>query len=196
MAYLAAKHNRALALYEMMKLHVMIDVYHTIENGKPVIGGQIAAFTNGPVPRSSKTHVGHWKKAYEQSGEMPDGFVITEYRDRLTVIPTQPPSREDFSDSEIKAMDRAWRDVVHLLDKDGEEEGWKASQNYFHKSSFIGRAWEYARHHGTNLDWIRILDEYKTDNPDADIERVEAPALYLTAISTNHAGVRLLSRVG
>jgi len=174
MAFLAEKHSRALSLYEMMKLHVMIDVYHTIAHGKPVIGGPIAAFTNGPVPRSSKSHIARWKKIYEQSGQMPDGFLIEEHRDRLTFIPTQPPSRDDFSDAEIAAMDRAWTDVVYILDKDGDEEGWIASQKYFHKDSFIGRAWEHARHHGTSLDWCRILDEYKKDHQDADIDGVKS----------------------
>src|SRR5580704_9195545 len=61
MAYLAAKNCRPLSVYEMMKLHVMIDVYHAIARGKPVIGGSLSPFTNGPVSRSAKSRITQWR---------------------------------------------------------------------------------------------------------------------------------------
>src|SRR5438034_11767384 len=61
MAFLAAKHGRPLSVYEMMKLHAMIDVYHTLDRGKPVIGGSLWPFTNGPISRVAKSRVGQWR---------------------------------------------------------------------------------------------------------------------------------------
>ena len=140
-AYLSAKYRRPLSTYEMMKLHVMIDVHHTLDRGKPVIGGSISAFTNGPVSRSAKSRVTHWRKRYEQIGEMPDGFILIEDEEWFRVKPTRVPEDDDFSAAELAAMEKAWQDVIPLLD----EHGFPISQNYFHRDSFIGRAWKTAQ---------------------------------------------------
>ena len=155
-AFLAAKHDRALSTYEMMKLHVLIDVNHTLDKGKPVIGGAIWPFTNGPVSRSAKSRVSYWRKRYELSGQMPDGFVLIDDGDRLMVKPTRVPEEEEFSRSELTAMDRAWTDVMGLLATGG----FGASQRFFHEDGFIGKAWSKARRRGTSLDWTEIIDEY------------------------------------
>jgi hypothetical protein len=169
-AYLAAKHDRPLGVYEMMKLHVMIDVYHTLDRGAPVIGGTIYPFTNGPVSRSSKSRVSHWQKQYEMKARMPDGFLVIDEGDRLRVKPARVPDEDDFSRSELAAMDRAWHDVVKLLD----EGGFQASQAFFHRDGFIGRAWKKARNCGQNLDWNDIIDEYHSEHSDKDPSRIKA----------------------
>lgn len=170
MAYLSARHHRPLAVYEIMKLHVMIDVYHTLDCGKPVIGGTIWPFRNGPVSRSSKSRISGWQHKYERDGRMPDGFSITDDGNRLTFTPTRVPEQDDFSDAEISAMDRAWKDVVELLDK----QGFAASQAFFHRDSFVGQAWEKAKHCGQNLDWNDIVDEYDRAHPGEDHSRLKA----------------------
>jgi hypothetical protein len=169
-AYLAAKHDRPLTVYEMMKLHVMIDVYHTLDRGTPVIGGTIWPFTNGPVSRSSKSRVSQWQKQYEMKAQMPDGFLVIDEGDRLRVKPARIPDDEDFSESELAAMHRAWGDVVELLDKNG----FLASQAFFHCDGFIGRAWKKARSCGQNLNWNDIIDEYHAEHSDEDHSRIKA----------------------
>jgi hypothetical protein len=164
MAYLAAKHNRALSVYEMMKLHVMIDVYHTLARGKPAIGGKVSAFTNGPVSRSSKSRVDDWHRKYERYASMPEAFVLLDDGDRVRAKPVIMPEEDDFSPAELAAMERAWKDVVVLL----EERGFEESQRFFHSASFIGRAWAKARQRGTNLDWYEIIEEYDSDHPGED----------------------------
>jgi len=156
MAYLAAKHGDELNTYELMKLHVMIDVYHTLERGKPVIGGSFWPFTNGPVARSAASRVSSWRKGYEVLGKQPDGFQLrSDAGDRLLVKPTAVPEEDDFSRSEIEAMGRAWDEVMDTLKK-----GFAASQEFFHGGGFIGKAWLKARNSGLALDWNDIIDEY------------------------------------
>lgn len=168
-AYLSSTHNRALTVYEIMKLHVMIDVYHTLDRGKPAIGGVIWPFTNGPVSRSSKGRVAIWRKKYETTAQMPDGFLIIDEGDRLSIKATRVPDEDDFSVAEISAMDRAWKDVVELLD----EKGFEASQAFFHQDSFIGQAWKNARNRGQSLDWMEIVDEYDKAHPGEDHSKIK-----------------------
>lgn len=170
MSYLSAKHGRALSVYEMMKLHVMIDVYHTVFSGKPAIGGSFWAFTNGPVSRSAKARVQTWKNRYAKNGEMPDGFLLREdAEDRIHFVPTQTPEDDDFSPAEIRAMNLAWSDVVEKLTT----HGWEQSQRFFHSEGFIGKAWKKARQRGLPLDWNDILDEYAIAFPNEDVERAK-----------------------
>lgn len=168
-AFLAVKHGRALSLYEMVKLHVMIDVYHTLDRGRPVIGGTISPFTNGPVSRSAKGRVTSWQRHYEARGEMPEHFIIHDDGERLTYEPKTAPDEDDFSAAELEAMDHAWRDVVDILDRGG----FKASQEYFHHASFIGRAWRKAKNCGGTLTWDDIIDEYDRSHSDEDHSRLK-----------------------
>ena len=174
MAYLSAEHGRPLSIYEMMKLHVMIDVYHTLERGKPAIGGKVSPFTNGPVSRSSKRRVEDWHRKYEKYATMPDAFVLVDDGVHVRAKPVSVPEKDDFSPAELAAMERAWKDVVVLL----EEKGFEESQRFFHSGSFIGRAWAKARHHGTNLDWNEIIDEYDADHPGEDHSWAKAMLCY------------------
>jgi hypothetical protein len=167
-AYLSAKHNRTLSTYEMMKLHVMIDVYHTLGRGKPVIGGSLYPFTNGPVSRSAKGRVTQWKKEYDQAGTMPDRFVLIEDRDTLRFKTSLAPDKDEFSNAELGAMDRAWDTVIGTLNHGG----WEASQKYFHRDGFIGRAWQKARRRGGNLDWSEIIEEYAAETPETDLSHL------------------------
>jgi hypothetical protein len=171
MAYLSSTHGRALSVYEMMKLHVMIDVHHTIFCGKPAIGGTFSAFTNGPVSRSAKARVQTWKNRFAKTGEMPDGFLLREdAEDRVRFVPTDTPDEDDFSQAELRAMNLAWRDVVEKL----VTQGWDQSQRFFHADGFIGKAWKQARQRGLPLDWNDILDEYAIAYPHEDVGRAKA----------------------
>jgi hypothetical protein len=156
MAYLSSKHGRVLSRYEMMKLHVMIDVHHVLDNGIPVIGGEIWPYTNGPVIPCAFHRVSDWIKNYEQTGETPDCFTIAENSaERYEFGPKCCPDKEDFSESEIAAMEAAWNDVIPVL-----VSGFDQSQRYFHEESPIGEAWEKASQRGGALDWEEIFELY------------------------------------
>ena len=167
LAYLSHKHGRALSLYESVKLHVMIDVYHVIGSGKPVIGGHFALFPNGPVARPAETRFNAWRDRYNETEQPPTGFEATETERGLAVRGSGQVDADDFSDDERAAMDRAWAAVVPTLD-----EGWLQSQRFFHSGSFVGRAWKSARRLGRPLDWNVILSQYDQENGTAVREAV------------------------
>jgi len=158
MAYLSAKHDRELSVYEMMKLHVMIDVFHTISRGKPVIGGTFCAFRSGPVSRKAKHHVREWLDSYEEGSETPDMFDATEKNAETYFKAKESPDPDEFSKSELDAMNKAWDTVIPLLD-----ESFKKSQDYFHKDSAVGKAWSRANNAGRELNWNDIIDEFERE---------------------------------
>jgi hypothetical protein len=170
MAFLAARHNHPLSTYEMMKLHVMIDVHHTLSNAMPVIGGDIWPFKNGPVARCAKHRVADWIRRYEEAGEVPDGFKIIDQGERYLFEPERVPEDDDFSNSELAAMELAWRDVVPVL---AAPDGFLASQEFFHKDSPIGVAWGEAWTRGTALDWNEIIDAYAAVCPGLDYSSIK-----------------------
>ena len=173
MAHLSATHGRPLSVYEAVKLHVMIDVFHALAHGKPVIGGRFYPFTNGPVSRSAKSRLYHWEKQYQLRGTMPDGFALLEDGVGFRFEPTRVPDVDDFSESELAAMDAAWAAVVPVLDR-----GFAESQDFFHRSSSIGRAWRAAQKRGTDLDWADIFHEY-VRQPDGPAQPIRADLLTL-----------------
>lgn len=172
-SYLAHKHGRELSVYELMKLHVMIDVFHCVQHGKPVIGGPLFPFTNGPVSRSSKYRVSEWCEKYQVGAEHPERFKVVEGLEGIHFAPVSAPSDDEFSDSELDAMQRAWDAVIPTLEED---DGFNKSQRYFHSDSFIGRAWSRAKKFGRELDWDEIIDEYDREN------------------STDHSHIKIIMR--
>jgi hypothetical protein len=172
MAYLSAKYGRPLSTYEMMKLHVMVDVHHTLNNAMPVIGGDVWPFKNGPVARCAKNRVADWIKRYEVSGESPEGFEIIDKGDRYRFAPTAIPDKDDFSESELAAMELAWADVVPALNSG--PDGFARSQNFFHSDSPIGQAWAKAWARAGALDWNEIIDAYAAKFSGLDYSYVKA----------------------
>lgn len=168
MAFLSVKHGRELNKYEMMKLHVMIDVHHTIMRGKPVIGGKLSPYTNGPVARIAWARVKTWINQYDRRGVFPDGFLVKEGENGHTLRALQSPDQEDFSSAELQAMEKAWDDVIGRLQR----EKFQGSQDFFHGETAIGRAWLSAKHRGDFLDWNEIIDNYEKDG--ADLSHVKA----------------------
>lgn len=157
MAYLSRKHGRSLTQYDMVKLHLMTDVFHTLEHGKPVIGGAVQAWDFGPLVPDAYNRLRHWTYKFDESGFQPESLSIVDRRGRSwEFLATQPVDAADFSPSELAAMDRAW-DAIMGLD-------WTESQAYFHERSFVGRAWSHARREGRDMDWNEIIDEYDAEH--------------------------------
>ena len=158
MVYLAQKHSRNLTQYEMVKLHVMADVYHTITYGQPMIGGSLEAWTNGPVVKKAYNRVAVWGHRFDETGEQSPMFNLVEQLGNANHFkPSVEADPDDFSVSEVEALEKAWDTVMSME--------FRASQDYFHKPiSFIGKAWHNAKLQSRAIDWNDIIDAYDTEN--------------------------------
>ncbi len=157
MAYLSQQHSRTLTQYDMVKLHLMTDVFHTLKHAKPVIGGPIQAWDLGPVVPDAYNRIMRWTYRHEESGFQPDSFQIIDRCGKSWEFKSsQEISRAEFSESEIEAMEQAWNAFMHLT--------WEQSQDYFHEKSFVGRAWAKARAEGSSMEWDEVIDEYDREN--------------------------------
>lgn len=157
MAHLARKHSRSLSQYDMMKLHVMADIYHVLETARPIIGGSLQPWTHGPVVHEAYNRVARWWHHYDRTGAQPAVLHLVEQDGNARRFEGAIDiDVDEFSEAEHRAMDRAWEDVSPLLDH------WARSADFFHnpQSSFIGRAWHSARAQARAMDWNEIVDAY------------------------------------
>ncbi len=161
MAYMAKKHGQALTQYAMMKLHVLTDVFHAMVHGVPVIGGAIEAWQHGPVVQPAYDRVNAWAYLFNESKVQPEMFdIVSQHGKKNYFLPKVQVDEEDFSQSELDAMNRALETVMPM--------DWEESQDYFHKNSFIGKVWQEARTSGNGLDWSRIVDAFADENPNVE----------------------------
>jgi hypothetical protein len=161
-----AKVKRTFDQYEMLKLHVMIDVLHVLKYGQPVIGGQLEAWQDGPVVHEAYYQVTQWIRSAETGGVRPRYLCVTRGHGRRNVIlctATAEPDPDDFSESELEVMRQAWKLVV--------KQSYADLKKYFHEdASFIGRAYKkaVARDPGQTYDiqisWDDIIDEYAKEH--------------------------------
>lgn len=157
MAYLSQRYDRGLTQYDMVKLHLMTDIFHMLNQAKPVIGGQVQAWDLGPVVPNAYNRVMHWAYQHDESGFQPDILKIVTRRGKSCEFTNSGQIDEsEFSKSELVAMERAWDAIMHL--------GWNESQDYLHKTSFVGRAWSKARQEHRNIEWDEVIDEYDREN--------------------------------
>ena len=163
MAWFMRKYNRHLTQFQAVKLHVMSDAFHILEYGVPIIGGEPEAWPKGPVVAAAYTHV------MSVGGGSETSDILLGGRDanmpnvvRLSARADSPFDPDDFSESEITAMERAWGTVIgHFKDEAGDD--------YFHsEGTFIGRAYRKARKTNQPIDWkdvVMAYDElYPTDH--------------------------------
>ncbi len=158
MAYFSRKYGRKLSQYDMMKLHVMTDVFHTLETGRPAIGGSLEPWKYGPVVRPAYNRVAKWWYDHDKTGRNPEGFrLVDDGGNAKQLEAVGEVDDDDFSDCEKRSMDTAWSIVVGLLDD------WQRSQRFFHDptESFIGKAWHEATNAGAHgINWNDIIDAY------------------------------------
>lgn len=168
LAYLAQSHNRTLTQYDMVKIHVMADIYHTLKYGKPIIGGPLRGWPHGPVVDSAYNRVMHWAHDWDDDHEQqPESFRIVRKTGKSFVFePTVEVSEDDFSPAELAAMQAAWNCVM--------TKGWNRSQDFFHKESFVGRVWEKTGGNGEPIDWRDIIDAYAQENPTFEAQPIKA----------------------
>lgn len=156
MAYFSRKYGRKLSQYDMMKLHVMTDVFHVLQTAKPVIGGSLEPWQYGPVVRPAYHRVAKWWHDFDRTGKHPESFRLVEQDGNAKRFEAAVEiDEDDFSDSEKAAMHAAWESVKDLLDN------WSRAERFFHhaEGSFIGRAWHQAKSAGRPvMDWNEIID--------------------------------------
>jgi hypothetical protein len=159
MVYLSRLHDRALSKYEMSKLHVLADVFHTLEHATPIIGGPLATWPNGPVVGPAYDRLEEWCTRYELTGQMPDRFKIESRREVRLFIPAAEADPDEFSDSEKAALGTAWRTLMPLMDRG--YPGYEDAQRLFHDpGTFLGRAYQRAKQEQRAIDWNDIIDAY------------------------------------
>lgn len=154
LTYLSKEYGKTLTQYDMVKLHVMIDVFHVLEYGRPVIGGRVQPWEHGPVVRLAYNRIMQWWHTVKETGKQPEKFHIEHLQNKkIAFTATTDPDFDDLSETEIEAMERAWKAVM--------TKNWESSQAYFHDpSTFMGRAWSNASAEGRSIDWDEIIDAY------------------------------------
>lgn len=162
MAYMSHRAKRTLDQYELMKLHALIDVLHVLKCGRPVIGGQLEAWPEGPVVHEAYFHVMGWMTRLEATGELPRYFTVGRGPGKkIECTATSAPASDDFSDSEREAMRQAWSIVTP---------SYKKCKAYLHETSFIARAYNKAkmrepeRSKNIQISWDDVIDEYAAEN--------------------------------
>lgn len=153
MGFYGQRYKQVFDQYEAMKLHVVIDVLHTLETGQPLIGGPLYAWDYGPVVSSAYQRIslcanGDATKPVEKIGEKGT---------RKFFRATAAFDEENFTRPQLAIFEKAWQLVKSMP--------FDRSQRYFHgidNDNAIGYAWKRAkqRHPGAAkppMDWLDIL---------------------------------------
>jgi hypothetical protein len=154
LAYVAKHYDRPLTLFELVKYHVMTDVFHVLKHGHQAIGGELRPWPYGPVVEEAYNRLKHWELSHEESGGT---FQPTEYRilkgDLATFSPNAQFDPEDLSQSELEAMGEA----ISLLKPMSFDSAYRF---FHHDESFMGRAYKIAVAEDRALSWNDIIDSY------------------------------------
>jgi len=149
------KYHGPLTQIQMLKLHVMTDVFHVLQHGSPVIGGDLRKWEWGPLVPSAWGHLNQETKRYQQ-GITPYSFAVepTKSNANMFSVPENTAVDEDeFSPSEIQAMKRAWKTIGGSR--------WKQIERFFHSpENFMGKAWTDAGPKNSPIDWNEIIEAY------------------------------------
>lgn len=154
LTYLMREHGKPLTQYDIVKLHVMTDVFHVLEHGTPVIGGELSPWEHGPLVKRAYDRIMGWWRRVKETDRQPAHFHVEHQANkRIAFSATDNPDYDDLSESEIEAMDRAWNVV---MTKD-----WESLREYFHDpDQFMGYAWSKAKADKRGIDWDDIIDAY------------------------------------
>ncbi len=127
------------AVCELVKHHVMTDVFHVLTHGHQAIGGELEPWPYGPVVEPAYNRLKHWEHEHEATGgvvqppeyEILDGELAA-YQPRANFDP------QDMSPAELDAMKRA-ADLLRPMSFD------EAYRFFRDGGSFMGRAYNLAR---------------------------------------------------
>jgi len=145
-------YQRPLSLFEMVKLHVMTDVFHVLKTGHQIIGGELQPWPYGPVVEPSYNRLKAWVHQHEESGGrfQPDEFRLV-VSDVCTFVSTLDIDMDDLSATELEAMEQA-ASVLKPMSFDD-------AYHYFHSTdTFMGRAYIRASNENRAIAWADIID--------------------------------------
>lgn len=153
--WLATKLGRPVTQYDLVKFHVMTDIYHVLQYGRPVIGGALVKWKFGPVVKPAYFRLTSQANRFEQGKTVIGPLAVEAGRSNVyKFTPAQGASvdEDEFSQSEIEAMEAALQ-IVRL--------SFAKSQGFFHEpmASFVGRVWTDAEF-DKPIDWNSIVDAY------------------------------------
>jgi uncharacterized phage-associated protein len=153
-AYLSQAKRRSLSQLYIVKLNVLIDLFHILRCGKPVIGGSVAPWELGPVVPEAYRAFDRWKCDFDRDGTQPDGLRLARRSGKnVDVRAADTVVVEEFSMAEIDAMERAWAEIGHL--------NFDGLEHYTHSpDTFLGAAYAAARREGRLMDWDEIVGLY------------------------------------
>lgn len=152
MAALSQIYGKPFTILDMVKLHVMTDVYHVLDTGHQAIGGALAPWKFGPVVKEAYCRLDHWYHEWQETGLEPAeyGLLPSQY---TIYQPRQQPDFDDISQSEQRAMQKA-ADLLRPMD-------FSLAYDFFHNdSTFMGRAYNRAAQEQRLLSWTDILDAH------------------------------------
>lgn len=155
MAYLTA--TKAIGLPQMTaaNLSLLIDLFHILRRGLPVVGGSVAAWDIGPVVTEAYHLCDEWKARHDRSGVNPGGLRVVGGGARVARFKAAGPiDLDEFSALEIEAMERAWGEIGHLNSA--------ALRRYTcGPDTFLGQAWAAARAADhRQMGWDQIIDAW------------------------------------
>ncbi len=174
---LGSEHSRPLTQYEVCKTHVLADVFHVVQTGKVIFGGQLYAMPFGPVVKRTVDDCARWAMGAvlaathaRQPPAWPPPLYpaswrgsrnqIIEFRASPSYGRRDQASWDDFSDAEQTDVRRAYEKVMSMTRE------WERSQAYFHDPiSAIGYAYERATRPfpkpiegRIEMNWFDVLD--------------------------------------
>jgi hypothetical protein len=151
---IAIEQNTPLDAYDMVKLHVLTDFFHILEEGESAIGGQPMALPHGPVVQEAYDLATKWAGA---GGAF---FVVNPMGSRSPMAPTDMSPPSGLWGELESAIDRAWL-VHHGMNFD-------ESQRFFHdEGEYFGSAWSAkkpdagASGWGQHIDWADVVSAYE-----------------------------------
>jgi len=153
-AYLTHSKHRSLTQLYVVELNILIDLFHLLRTGKPVIGGSVAPWELGPVVPEAYRVCDGWKIDFDHFGKHPQGLKVIRHIGRRTSIKSAAPvDLDEFSQSEIDAIEQAWNETAYLN---------FAGLLHYSRSpdTFLGAEYNAARNENRLMDWDRIIASY------------------------------------
>jgi uncharacterized phage-associated protein len=139
--------------YDMAKMHVLSDFFHILRHGTPIVGGQVAAWSYGPVVRDTYNQAKAWA---ERGGDFKE---IDRIGKASRMVPAEEITEEEKQHLPAGAtvsIAKAWEIFSPM--------GWDESQEFFHNpANYFGNVWTKAwvRGEGTPIDWPSLVGAYE-----------------------------------
>lgn len=151
--YIARENKTPLDVYDMVKLHVLTDFYHILEEGEPAIGGTPKALPYGPVVQGAYDLSNRW------AGSGGDFFSVNQEGSRVWMAPSDDGTANLWPEL-ADAASQAWGFHNNMT--------FEQSQDFFHKpDSYFGKVWTKYRPDpgqsgwGTPIEWNEVIEAYQ-----------------------------------